>query len=177
MTIRHEIVVTLGGTPVGKGSLKCVGRRGARNHVLIEDNPRTEAWRTEVCRAVRAAISVEDMTAEKGEPVGVEITTTLPRPAGHYGTGRNASALRTAAPEFPTAHGTGDVDKLARLILDALQDSGIVEDDAQIVEILSRKVFLDGPGLFPDVLAYSGVRLRIYPIVPPFDDGSEPPWT
>jgi Holliday junction resolvase RusA-like endonuclease len=175
--IAREVVVTIGGTPVGKGSLKCVGTRGARQHVLVEDNPRTQAWRDEIARAMRAA---EFEVADQGQPIGIEISSTLPRPAGHYGTGRNSGGLRPSAPEHPVAHGTGDVDKLARLVLDALQDADVLADDAQVVEVLSRKAYPDEGGLvpLPDVLTHPGVRIRIYPIelaAVPYDD--RPPWT
>lgn len=161
--IVDEVVLTIGGTPVGKGSLKCVGRRGNRQHVLIEDNPRTEHWREEVARAARAA---EFEVAGRGQAVGVEITSTLARPAGHYGSGRNAKRVLPSAPEHPTAKGSGDVDKLARLVLDALEDADVLDNDAQVVEVLSRKSYPDdGVRLpLPDTLDHPGVRIRIYPI-------------
>jgi Holliday junction resolvase RusA-like endonuclease len=159
--IAAEVVLTIGGTPVGKGSLKCIGTRGTRQHVLVEDNPRTQHWREEIARAAHAA---EFEVAGQGQAVGVEITSTLPRPASHYGTGRNAKRVRPSAPDFPTVKGTGDVDKLARLVLDALEDSDVLDNDAQVVEVLSRKVYPDHAWPFPDGLDAPGVRIRIYPV-------------
>jgi hypothetical protein len=52
------------------------------------------------------------------------------------------------------------------VILDALEDAGIYEDDAQVVELTARKTFRDGPGVLPDVLPRPGARLRLYPIGP-----------
>jgi Holliday junction resolvase RusA-like endonuclease len=166
--IEGEVVLTIGGTPVGKGSLRCIGSRGSRQHVLIEDNPRTQEWRDEIARAAHAA---EFEVAGAGQAIGVEITSTLPRPAGHYGTGRNAQRVRPSAPKFPVAHGTGDADKLARLVLDALQDADVLADDAQVVEVLSRKSYPDHSWPFPDVLDAPGVRIRIYGI-----DEDSPDW-
>jgi Holliday junction resolvase RusA-like endonuclease len=161
--IASEIVLTIGGTPVGKGSLKCIGTRGTRTHVLVEDNPRTQAWREEVARAARSA---EFEVAGEGQPIGVEITSTLPRPNGHYGTGRNAHRVKPSSPDHPTVKGSGDVDKLARLVLDALEDADVLANDAQVVEVLSRKSYPDdGVRLpLPDTLDAPGVRIRIYPI-------------
>jgi Holliday junction resolvase RusA-like endonuclease len=158
--IETEVVLTLTGTAVGKGSLKCVGRNGG--HRLIEDNPHTQEWRDRVA-AGAVEVAVE---AERYQPIGVEITTTLARPAGHYGTGRNSGQVRPSAPVYPTASRTGDVDKLARLVLDALEDAGLLTDDAQVVEVTSRKAYPDD-AYSPDTLDDPGVRVRVYPIEVP----------
>jgi Holliday junction resolvase RusA-like endonuclease len=155
--IESEAVVTFGGTPVPKGSLKCVGARGQRRHVLVEDNPRTDEW-----RGVVASIAGQHLPhAHPGEAVGVEVTFTLPRPVSHYGTGRNERRIKPSSPVHPTPRGTGDVDKLVRLVLDALQDAGVVRDDSQVVEIVARKSYPDTDT--PDALPYAGVRIRLYP--------------
>jgi len=53
----------------------------------------------------------------------------LPRPASHYGTGRNAGQLRPSAPAWPL--GKPDVDNLLKGPLDALNGLLFV-DDGQI---------------------------------------------
>jgi Holliday junction resolvase RusA-like endonuclease len=158
--ITREHVITIGGTPVPKGSLKCVGTRGGRRHQLIEDNPATDEWRRTVALAVRHATWPNQ--ADKHQPIGVEITSTLPRPARHFGTGKNTHTPRPTAPQHPATGGTGDVDKLARLILDALQDADVLHDDAQVIEVVSRKAYPETP--VPDALDHLGVRIRLYPI-------------
>lgn len=158
-----EIVFTIGGTPVGKGSLKCVGRNG--HHRLIEDNPHTAGWRDLVAAAATQAAD-DDNPVDDHQPIGVEFTATLPRPQVHYGTGRNTTHLKPNAPAHPTNLRTGDIDKLARLVLDALQDAGILHDDAQVVELLARKAYLDDLHT-TDALTHPGIRIRIYPITHP----------
>lgn len=150
--------IRLHGEPVGKGSLRCVGRRGRRAHVLIEDNPKTKVWREQI--AMNARIQIPER-ADKGQALGVEIVSTLARPASQYGTGRNAGVLRARAVAHPTALRTGDVDKLARLVLDALQDAEVLFDDAQVVEVVSRKRW---PDEAVDADTSPGVWIRIYPI-------------
>lgn len=150
------IVATIPGHPQPKGSLKCVGRRGQRGHVLVEDNLDTKPWRAELVRVFRHA-------TQRGvtrQPIRVELTSTLERPRSHYGTGRNAARVKPSAPTYPTTHGTGDVDKLARLVLDALEDVAILSNDAQVVEVLSRKCYA-GDTLTPDALPYPGVVVRV----------------
>jgi len=161
VTIRGGITATIPGHPQPKGSLKCIGRRGKREHVLIEDNRDTGPYRAELVRWLRQT----SQRGVKGQPVAVEITSTLARPKRHYGTGRNADRVRPAAPAYPTGHGTGDVDKLARLVLDALEDVGIVGDDAQIVEVVTRKCYLHDRTM-PDALDFPGVVVRVEPYHP-----------
>ena len=161
-----EIVLTIAGTPVGKGSLKCVGRGG--RHQLVEDNPATAGWRGAIALSADVEVADETRRATRHEPLGVEITSTVPRPTVHYSVrgGVRTGDLKPSAPRYPATRGTGDVDKLARLVLDALQDSDLLVDDAQVVEVLSRKAYPDD-GVTLDALTHPGVRIRIYPIGEP----------
>jgi Holliday junction resolvase RusA-like endonuclease len=66
----------------------------------------------------------------------LEATFYRPRPASHFGSGRNAGVLKASAPPFPTVR--PDTTKLLRAIEDALK--GIwYRDDAQIVDQAVRK--------------------------------------
>lgn len=154
--IEDETVIVVRGAPIPKGSLRCVGRGG--RHQIIEDNPRTEGWRQHVADAASSA----PIRADLHQPIGVEITSTISRPRYHIG----ARGLRAAAPAMPAMGRTGDVDKLARLVLDALQDSGMLDDDAQVVEVTSRKTYpsTEGERWTPDALPYPGVVVRVYPM-------------
>jgi Holliday junction resolvase RusA-like endonuclease len=159
-----ELVVTIPGHPAPKGSLKCIGGRGGRGHVLIEDNARTKIWRSTVAGWLTRAVP-ERFNAEKGQPIGAEITFTLPRPRGHYGTGRNSDVLKPNAPRHPVSHTTGDVDKLLRLALDALQDTPILPDDCAVIEVHTSKAYpRTAREAWGDVLGYPGVVIRLYPI-------------
>ena len=64
------------------------------------------------------------------------------------------------------SHSTGDLDKLVRLALDALQDTGVIPDDCAVVELTARKAYPHDTGTKPlsDVLAYPGIVIRLYPI-------------
>ena len=161
--LRAEIVLTVPGHPAPKGSLRCVGGRGGRGHTLIEDNPRTKPWRDTITRLARRATQA----AAKAQPVVVEATFTIPRPASHYRTGKHSETIRPAyVAALPTGRGSGDTDKLVRLVLDALQDAGILPDDAQVVEVVGRKAFTLDPGaaeMVPDAMATPGARIRVYP--------------
>jgi Holliday junction resolvase RusA-like endonuclease len=152
--VGRELLIRVMGHPIPKGSLKCVGRAG--RHRLVEDNPLTEGWRHAIADVARST----EFRVGPHEPVGVTIASTLPRPASHYG----AHGLRPNAPPYPTNLRTGDVDKLARLVLDALADAEVLDDDAQVVEVLSAKTFVGAE------LPEPGVLIRVYPVPPPTPD-------
>lgn len=158
-----ELVLTIPGKPATKGSLKCIGRVGKRAHVLIEDHKSSKPWRDKVASGTRRAYPA-GQRATAGQPVGAELSFTIERPQGHYGTGRNAGVLKPQhVGAHPVGQNTGDVDKLLRLVLDALQDADVLPDDAQVVETVARKAYVDAPGR-PDVLPWPGVVVRLYPI-------------
>lgn len=133
MTIVSPLVATIPGHPAPKGSLRCIGGPGGR-HRLIEDNKRTKPWRDRIVWAFR-----DTPKADPFQPIRVSLDFTLPAPQ------------RRTRP-LPVGR-VGDVDKLARLALDALQDAGVLPDDAQVVELVARKTY--------DGLPWPGVTIRI----------------
>lgn len=62
----------------------------------------------------------------------------------------------------PTTTDTGDVDKLLRLVCDALTKGGVITDDALIVDVLGSAWFAD----------HDGMRIRVGPARA--GDGSRP---
>ncbi len=123
--------VTIPGTPRPQGKL--TGRTAAGQHypaTTIEHRVRCEyamrqEWRPRP-------------TIGKPTPVEVTIVASFPRPASHYGTGRNAGSLKAWAPS--TCHAQiPDSDKVSRLICDALTNAGVIEDDAQVAVLHVEK--------------------------------------
>lgn len=158
-----EYGVQVTGRPAPKGSMTCVGQRGKRKHVLVEDNADTAPWRARVELAGR-----KFPVAGLDGPVGVEVTVTIERPPSHYRrTSGGAHLLKADAPAWPhRSHGkyggNGDADKYARNILDGLADAGLYGNDIQVVELTSRKCYPDTP--CPDRLPRPGAVIRIYPL-------------
>lgn len=69
-------------------------------------------------------------------PLRVRFDFVFPRPAGHFGTGKNASVLKPSAPPYPAQR--PDTTKLVRSAEDALK--GILwRDDSQIVSQFATK--------------------------------------
>ena len=126
------LMVRVHGIPAPQGSKKYVG-----NGRMIESSKKVGPWREAVKAAILTATG-RAPTALDG-PVRVDITFILPRPKGHYGTGRNAGRVRDSAPSDPV--GKPDLDKLLRSTLDALTDVGAIRDDSQVVRIEAAKVY------------------------------------
>lgn len=135
------------GDPAPKGSLKCIGGRGG-GHQLIEDNKNTKPWRNRIHKAAKH-LQID------GQPwdgaVGITLTFTLERPA--------SVPLKKRA--WPQVHGTGDTDKLARTVLDGLEDCGVLGNDAQVCVLTSTKCYPDTPGVL-DQMDRPGVLIRIF---------------
>lgn len=157
-----EIRAVIPGNPAPKGSLRC---RRDPMHRLIEDNKNTKPWRDTIARWTRAKWP-EGQRADAGQPVGAEVTFTIERPKYHYGTGRNAAVVKDSAPRYPWAK--PDIDKLGRLVLDALQDADVLPDDHQVVELNLRKAYV-GCRWTPDALGHPGVVIRVFPMQEPGD--------
>lgn len=121
------------GVPAAQGSKRHVG--GGR---LVESSKKVKPWREAVKAAAVEALG--DDPAIEG-PAFVGITFRFARPAGHYGSGKNAARLKDSAPAYPTSRALGDLDKLARSTLDALTDSQVIADDSQVALLIVTKQY------------------------------------
>lgn len=93
---------------------------------VVDANANAKDWKRTV-----AQVAAEHQAELLEGPLAVELIFYVPRPKGHYGTGRNAGTVRPSAPAHPTTR--PDVLKLARGVEDAL--TGVIwRDDAQIVD-------------------------------------------
>jgi Holliday junction resolvase RusA-like endonuclease len=126
------LTITVHGRPAPQGSKRAFvirgGPRKGQAAVIESSHDRVKSWRAAV---VDAASEVKEWPALTG-PLEVSMVFYLPRPKGHYRTGRNAHLLRDSAPIAPA--GMPDLSKLARATEDALSDAAIWADDAQVVE-------------------------------------------
>ena len=107
---------------------------GMRFPVVVDANPRAKGWKEQVAKAC---------AEQYGGPFlegALEATIRFytPRPAAHFGTGRNAGLLKDRAPSRPIV--APDVDKLSRAILDGLQGQ-LYRNDAQVVDKDAHKLY------------------------------------
>ena len=135
------------GTPVPQGSTKAFAlRKGGvptGRTVVTSDNRKTKPWRQKIVdEAMAQASYITGWAGREGMPLAVSLVFVMPRPDGHFGTGKNALVLRPSAPPRPARK--PDLDKLVRAVFDALTDAGIWRDDGQVVQLHTSKVYAHG---------------------------------
>jgi Holliday junction resolvase RusA-like endonuclease len=132
-----------------------VGPQGSKRHigngVMIESSKKVRPWR----EAVKwATVDAMHKLAGGGQmlrgPVCIEMTFTVIKP-------KSAPKKRVTWPDRRP-----DVDKMVRSTLDALVQVGAIEDDARVIECLSRKVF---PKEHKDALDVPGAVIRVHSVL------------
>ena len=112
----------------------CAAPQGSKTYLgkgrMVESSVRLRPWRAAV---TAAAAEARNGAATITGPVNLAAVFAFPRPASHYGTGRNAGQLKPSAPPFPIGHNVGDLSKLIRAVEDAITDSGAWRDDSLVV--------------------------------------------
>lgn len=104
------------GQAIPQGSKKYVGRG-----VMVEANKKLPAWRRAADTVLTAARVEQGLTEPIDAPVRVDATFYMPPPK---------------KPRFwaPATQSTGDADKLARALGDALERNQILVNDSRIVD-------------------------------------------
>ena len=129
MTDRIEFTVL--GRPQPAGSKRAFVVKGRA--VVADDNKKSKPWQALVKAAAADALADGELLVG---PLVLEVDFYLARPAGHYGSGRNAGTVKSGAPPYPITR--PDTTKLVRALEDAL--TGLVwRDDAQVVSQLCQK--------------------------------------
>lgn len=122
-TLRFDV----DGIPKPKGSLKHVGRGRLVEQV---DN---KAWKRSVLLSAATFRDMDGWDVSNG-PVSVIIDFVIPK-------------VKSAKDRvWPTKRSSGDVDKLARLVLDCLADAKVIGDDSQVVRLHVTKEYGEFPG-------------------------------
>lgn len=134
------------GKPQTAGSKTAIPNPKTGRPIVMESGDRKakKTWRGDIRDAAYAALSAErgDLAGPFIDALEVHFVFVRPRPASHFGTGRNAGVLKESAASHPVSR--PDVLKLARAAEDAL--TGVLWlDDAQIVrEHLAKRWAMTG---------------------------------
>lgn len=135
-----SITFTVVGLPVGQPRVRaCVRGR----HAKVYDPGTANGWKACVIKAAHESMQSAQMGSFHG-PVQVMITYWLPRPKGHFRTGKHAGEIRTLAPTHPA--GKPDLDNLDKATLDALTNAAVWIDDSQVVVKSTAKQYGDHGG-------------------------------
>jgi Holliday junction resolvase RusA-like endonuclease len=125
------------GDPAPQGSKTA---RVINGHVVMwESSKKLPGWRESVHMACKVA-SMEHHVPMLG-PVEVHMTFFMPRP-------------KSVSRKYPNT--APDLDKLIRGVGDALQSSGVLSNDGQIVSIIADKVYASDP-------TANGVEIVLHP--------------
>ena len=134
--------VRVAGQPVPQGSKRAWLNKKTGHVQMAEDQGvRHHSWRREVTAAITEAMAAAGMTEPLLEPLAVRLVFYQQRPAGQYGTGRNAQVVRPSAIPYPMAR--PDLDKLTRSVLDSGTDAKLWVDDSQVVSMSVHKRWID----------------------------------
>lgn len=128
------ITFTIPGIPQQQGS------KQFRNGHGYEANKKLGPWRKDALACAADAKGNNEGPLFAG-PVEVSLVCYFPRPASHYGTGRNAGVLKPSAPHWHAS--APDLDKLQRALGDVLTQSQVVLDDRLIVAWVAHKRYGD----------------------------------
>ena len=112
------------GTPAPGGSKRAFVVKGRA--VVVDDCKRNKPWRERVTAVAREALDGPLLSG----PLELRVVFILPRPKGHFGTGKNAATIKASAPPHPTVK--PDTTKLLRALEDALTEV-VWRDDTQVV--------------------------------------------
>ena len=118
------LVIHVHGSPAPKGSLRHIGHGR-----LVEQVKGSAPWRAQV-----AAVATSAMSGRAPFTGPVQVATIVMVP--HLKKRRR----------WPITRSSGDIDKHARNILDALVDAGALVDDSQVVKLTVWKRYDDQPG-------------------------------
>jgi len=126
------ISVDVIGTPVSQGSLVGNGRYGMR----YQNDKELKLWRHSViCELI--AKKPDDWNVDAAFSVSCELR--FMRPKAHYSAKKGL--LRPSAPKYKTTK--IDLDKGQRAIGDAIEQSGLIRNDSQIIHWAASKRYCD----------------------------------
>lgn len=142
------------GSPAPQGSKKLVGtytdKHGRVRGMMAESSAKVKPWRQDVKLAAETERLLNGAPRLEG-PVLARMIFTMPKP-------KSAPKRRRTFPATKP-----DLSKLIRSTEDALTDSGLITDDARIVEYSrAAKVY---PGEDPEALDAPGVRITLEPLL------------
>jgi Holliday junction resolvase RusA-like endonuclease len=122
------------GTPKGQPRPKAFANKKT-GRAGVYDPGTAEGWKGEVAIAAKP----HRPEAPLEGPLRLFLNFILPRPKGHYRTGKRAAELRDDAPGWHTAK--PDADNFVKAVMDALTMLHFWRDDSQVCVLSVRKVY------------------------------------
>ena len=129
------VVFIVHGTPAPQGSKRAFRNQHTGRIAMVESSSKVKPWRQAV-KFAWAELGREGVSFPAPAAVHAYVAFYLPRPQGHFGTGKNAGVIKDSAPRHPA--GKPDIDKLLRSTLDGIGEAGAWTDDAQVVTAIAE---------------------------------------
>ena len=102
----------------------------------MQDNrDKQKPWASSISYCAMQAIQHQKPFAG---PVSIDLVFIMPRPKGHFGTGKNSQVIKESAPSRHVSK--PDLDKLVRCVKDALTNV-VWNDDSQVYELTATKQY------------------------------------
>ena len=108
-------------------------RMSRHGHMYNPSKPAQDMFKQRISSFVHAKVLLG--------PLRIRLVFYFNRPKHHYGSGRNSQVLRANADHWHTKK--GDIDNLAKFVLDAMNKS-VYQDDKQVAELSVAKICTDG---------------------------------
>lgn len=129
------------GHPRTKGSMKVITPRG-KKPIMIEEVTHSKPWRTRIRSEIFAQCpdtrgTIPKVTAVYAGPVEVRVTFLYERKV----TEKTGAVWPSHDQPWPISPDLGDLDKLTRNLLDAMQDAGVIVNDSQVVALRCCKAW------------------------------------
>jgi len=152
-----RLTIRVVGTPAPQGSKRAFVNKQTGRAQVVESSKKVKPWREAVKYAALEERRRPGRPAHEtiDGPVELTISFLLPRPKGHYGTGRNAGLVKESAPARPAVK--PDLDKLVRSTCDALKEAGVYADDNRVVTLSATKNFAEAGVNFGAVITVGRV--------------------
>lgn len=139
--VKTEICFFVPGIPRPAGSKRAFLHSKTGKQIVIDTCKHTKDWRTDIIIFARKKYKGPPLD----RPLSLDMIFYMPRPKGHYRTGKNKNLLKKSAPYFHTSK--PDITKLIRAVEDALTAGGIWRDDSLVVKQSAMKVYSEKPGV------------------------------
>ena len=105
----------------------------------VYDAPPIKAWK----KVLKESLLLQGPYKMFEGPVAVDLKFRIPRPKSHFSK-KGLLSAEGMLNRWPLSKRHGDVDNLAKAVLDVMTEVGIWEDDALVVGLVVEKEFTPG---------------------------------
>lgn len=141
--IKRSVLVSLIGKPVTQGSMQPIKFPNGKVSMRHKNGGDLHRWRNKIATLVKAHEFYDDVKhlnyEDDDKCYQVNMLFGVPRPKYHYD--KDGKVKEKFLLTKPTKRSAGDLDKYIRAVFDALTMSGIIQDDSNIVQLVSMKEY------------------------------------